>query len=163
MHFSSPIMLWKMLFFGIWTINVPEVIFYNGSDINRFMGFVFNFEVERCLNSFLCLIQKPFFARRTTPLIRLIESRKMLITPFQNIFVLFHFQSEFNYNVKVDEKHTIEVVFLVSIQLIAALEIGLTFLYFHLSQMSRNNSKVSYNWSLIYFIVNVYHCKIWQR
>ena len=99
----------------------------------------------RCLNSFLCLIQKPFFARRTTPLIRLIESRKMLITPFQNIFVLFHFQSEFNYNVKVDEKHTIEVVFLVSIQLIAALEIGLTFLYFHLSQISRNNSKVSYN------------------
>ena len=35
----------------------------------------------------------------------------MLITPFQNIFVLFHFQSEFNYNVKVDEKHTFEVVF----------------------------------------------------
>ena len=34
------------LFFGISTINVPEVIFYNGSDINRFMGFVFNFEVE---------------------------------------------------------------------------------------------------------------------
>ena len=48
MYFSSPIMLWKMFFFlfGIWTINVPEVILYNGSDINRFMGFVFNFEVE---------------------------------------------------------------------------------------------------------------------
>ena len=133
-----------MLFFGIWTINVPEVIFYNGSDINRFMGFVFNFEVE-VFELVFVFDSKNRSLPEGPLLIRLIESRKMLITPFQNIFVLFHFQSEFNYNVKVDEKHTIEVVFLVFIQLIAALEIGLTFLYFHLSQISRNNSKVSYN------------------
>jgi len=99
-----------MFFFGIWTINVPEVIFYNGSDINRFMGFVFNFEVE-VFELVFVFDSKNRSLPGGPPLIRLIESRKMLITPFQNIFVLFHFQSEFNYNVKVDEKHTIEVVF----------------------------------------------------
>ena len=111
MNFSSPIMLWKMFFFLEFGRLMFQKSFFIMVQTSTDLWVSCSILRLRCLNSFLCLIQKPFFARRTTLLIRLIESRKMLITPFQNIFVLFHFQSEFNYNVKVDEKHTFEVVF----------------------------------------------------
>ena len=112
MYFSSPIMLWKMFFFlfGIWTINVPEVILYKWFRHQPIYGFRVQFWGWGVWTRF-CVWFKNRSSPGGPPLIRLIESRKMLITPFQNIFVLFHFQSEFNYNVKVDEKHTFEVVF----------------------------------------------------
>ena len=164
------LLLWKYSFFGIRTINVPEVIFYHLSDINRFMGFVFNFEVEvfelvfvSDSKTVLCQELVPPLAHSLDWITKNVNYTFSKYFRFVSFSIWVQFQRQSWWKTHYWRSF---FCFIESIDSCPWKRVNIIFRTFtglRCLQKLVNDSKISSYWSLIYFNVNVYHCKIWQR